>query len=88
MAGQRLDQESEGQAAGHVGVEVGLGCALGAEAAGGGCLGGGHDSGGDGADFHADAAGQVEPVGLGREVEGEHGVLHFSISGAPQRIAM
>jgi hypothetical protein len=72
-----LDKEGEGQAAGHVGVEVGLGCALGAEAAGGGCLGGGHDGGSDRADFHADAARQVEPVRLDREVEGEHGAFLY-----------
>ena len=46
-------------------------------AAGGAGLGGGHDGGGDGADFDAHAARQVEPVRLDREVESEHGVLRF-----------
>ena len=36
----------------------------------------------DGADFHADAAGKVEPVRLDREVEGEHAVLHLELDDA------
>ena len=72
VAGQGFDQIGEGQAAGHVGVEVWFCRTQRAEASGGGCLGGGHDGGGDGADFHADTAREGEPIGLGREVEGEH----------------
>ena len=76
MTREGLDKEGEGQAAGHVGVEVGLGCALGAEAAGGGCLGGGHHGGSDRADFHADTAWEGKPIGGGGEVEDELGGLH------------
>ena len=65
----------EGQAAGHVGVELRLCRTQRAEAAGGGCLGGGHDGGGDRTDFHADAAWEGEPVRLDREVEGAGGDL-------------
>ena len=71
MAGQRFDQEGEGHAAGHVGVQFRFRRTQRAEAAGGGCLGGGHHRGGDGADFYADAAWEGEPVGGGGEVEGE-----------------
>ena len=62
MAGQRLDQEGEGKAAGHVGVEIWFCRTERAEAPGGGCLGGGHDGRGDGPDFHADAAWEGAPI--------------------------
>ena len=74
MAGERLEQEGEGQAAHRVGVEIGLGGPQRAEAPGGPGLGLGHYGGGDGADFHARAAWQVEPVRLNLKVEGEHGI--------------
>ena len=75
VAGQCLDQVCEGKAAGHVGVEVWFRRTQRAEAAGGGCLGRGHHGSGDGADFHANAAWEGEPVRGGGKVEGEHGVL-------------
>jgi hypothetical protein len=85
MASQRLDQKGEGQAARHVGVEVlGRGSHR-AKATGGAGLGGGHHGVGDGADFHADAARQVEPIRLDREVEGEHRILHFRSRGRDVR---
>jgi len=59
VAGKCLDQEGEGQAAGHVGIEIGLGGPQRAKATGGAGLGGGHHGGGDGADFHADTAGKI-----------------------------
>ena len=72
VAGQRLDQEGEGQAAGHVGVEVAARGPDGTQPAGCCGLGGRHDGGGDRPDFHAHIARQVEPVGLGGKIEGEH----------------
>jgi hypothetical protein len=46
-----------------------MGTAIAAIARDGGCLCGGRN----GADFHADAAREDEPIGLGGEIEGEHG---------------
>jgi hypothetical protein len=76
VAGERLDQEGERQAARHVGVEVRIGDADRGEATRRGGLGGGHDRCCHRSDLDADVARQVEPVRLGREVEGEHAKPH------------
>jgi hypothetical protein len=60
VASPRLDQEGEGQAPRHVGVEVAAGGADNAKTSGGCGLRGGKYGGGDGADFDAEAPRQVE----------------------------
>ena len=88
MAGERLEQTRECKAAGHLGVEVGLRSPERAETTRGAGPGCGHDGGGDGADTHADAAREVEPVGFGGNVEGAHRLHAIRVGDAKMTTAM
>src|SRR5690606_27929545 len=80
VAGERLDQEGEGEAARHVRGEVRVGEADRGETASGGGLRGGHDRRRHGPDLDADAAREVEPIRLGREDQLQHILLHANDS--------